>query len=253
VFKYKFWETNNISFVIYQMGKVGSKSISDSLAIKYGKNKVLHTHNHQEAKKQIEQSNQRGDVVVVVTGFREPLTRCISAYFQNLTNNSNHWYVGEKKEVMNKSTEWLINDYEAKVLPHVNKAIAPWLNNYENIIGSNIEDFNNMGSCWKMSQGNMHFYIYKLETMADFLQEMKDDMFMKGVKFAKSNIGEVKWSGEIYKEFKSRYRISKDDYDSLYGNIDYVRYLYSKHESRKITKNLFFNDNQNSIIGDNIE
>ena len=236
------FRTNDISFIIYQMGKVGSSSISNSLKMKYGKSNVLHTHSHQEAKEQIERRSKCGDTVVIITGFREPLSRCISAYFQNVTNSSNHWYVGNKKEVMNKSIEWLIDDFKVKVVPHINKMIGPWLSNYENVVGCKLKDFNNIGSYWKASFENTHFYIYKLETITEFFQEMANDAFMKDIKFTNSNIGGEKWNGETYRDFKSRYRISKDDYDNIYGCIDYVSDLYSKNEIRRVTNSLVFNN-----------
>jgi hypothetical protein len=232
----------NKFFLIYQMGKVGSSSISNSLKIRYGKNNVLHTHSHQQAKEQITQRSQHGDEVVVITGFREPLNRCISAYFQNLTNSSNHWYVGEREDVLHKSMDWLINDYNEKSLPHLRNVIEPWLSRYENTINYKLSDFNKVGDYWKVSLGNIHFYIYKLEAIAAFLQEMADDQFMKDCEFNQSNIGKEKWSEELYKEFRARYEIGKNDYYNTYGHLDYVRSLYSKDEILKSTNSLVINE-----------
>ena len=226
------------------MGKVGSTSISESLKLNYGQDNVVHTHNHQEARKQIQQRSQQGNDVIVITGFREPLNRCISAYFENLTNSSNHWYVGEQNEVLNKSISWLIDDYNKKALPHVQGIIAPWLSCYENVIGYQLADFNKMGNYWKASLGRTHCYIYKLETITEFLQGLSDDQLIKDFEFSNSNvnIGEEKWSGEIYKEFKDKYRISEGDYYNIYGCLDYVDRLYSKDEIQKRTNSLVLSD-----------
>lgn len=101
-------EREGLSFVVYQMGKVGSKTIRSSLERLYGRDRVLHTHSHEEARRSIGEWGRRYGQVIVITGFREPLSRCISAYFQNLTNDNNHWFVGRREEVEQKSIDWLI-------------------------------------------------------------------------------------------------------------------------------------------------
>lgn len=232
------FKKKNVSFIVYQMGKVGSSGIKTSLEKRYGKNNVIHTHSHSDAKEQIELRSRHADSVVVITGFREPLTRCISAYFENLTNNLNHWYVGTKEEVMNKSIEWLINDYNQKVLPHIDKIVNPWLINYENTISYKLADFSQDRSHWKAALGNIHFYIYKLETINDFSRHVTDDIFFKNVRFSVGNVGAEKWSGEIYRNFKNSFRIDRNDYDAVYGGIDYLQRLYGNHEARRIARNL---------------
>lgn len=220
------------------MGKVGSRTIQHSIENVFGKEKVLHTHKHEEAKKYIKKwSQRRFSKVVVITGFREPLNRCISAYFQNIVNDINHWFVAPREEVMEKSIDWLINDYNRKVVPHVHKVVAPWLHNYENVINVKFEKFTKNNGYWKASRKNIHFYIYKLENFTEFYQEIENIALFKKINFINSNIGENKWYGYIYRNFKEQFQISRDDYESLYGKIDYVRYLYDgKDEIKELTK-----------------
>ena len=78
------------------MGEVDSSTIEKSLRNTYDVHKVKHTHSHEEAKFYLEKWMIEYDEVIIITGFREPLSRCISAYFENLTNISNHWYVGDE-------------------------------------------------------------------------------------------------------------------------------------------------------------
>jgi hypothetical protein len=232
------FKKRSTSFIVYQMGKVGSSTIKTSLVNKYGENSVLHTHSHKVAKVQIEQQSRLFESVVVITGFREPLARCISAYFQNITNISSHWYVGAKEEVMSKNIGWLINDYNEKVKPHILNTIAPWLSNYENAINLKLADFNSTGSYWKVTKTNVIFYIYKLETINEFYQQVKVEKYFKNIDFTASNIGAKKWSGVVYRDFIKSFRISRNDYKSIYGDIDYLKYLYNDNEIRKITNNL---------------
>ena len=133
------------------MGKVGSSTIKHSLENTYGKNKMLYTHNHEEAKEHIEKWSQLFDDVVVITGFREPLSRCISADFQNLTNDQNHWFVGQQEKKKKKGIDWLIKDYNVKVVPHIQQLVGPWLENYERVSNCKLAEFLWAEGCWKTS------------------------------------------------------------------------------------------------------
>jgi len=218
------------------MGKVGSSTFKTSLEKVYGKKRVLHTHSHQEAKECIETWSQSFDELIVITGFREPLGRCISAYFENLTNKNNHWFVGQQQEVMNKSIDWLINDYNAKVVPHVHNLVGPWLENYERVTNCRLTEFSRAKGCLKASLENVHYYIYKLEALTEFHAGMADDQYLNKIKIIKANVSEAKWYIKMYRDFKKSYQISKINYDELYGNIDFVRCLYDEQEIKDLTK-----------------
>lgn len=233
---FSYFKKKDIAFIVYQMGKVGSSTMKHSLENMYGNKRVFHTHNHEEAKEYIEKLSQSFDSVIVITGFREPLTRCISAYFENLTNEKNHWFVGQQEDVMEKSIDWLINDYYAKVVPHIHKTIGPWLENYERVINCKLTEFTGAKGCLKAEFNNVHFYIYKLETLTEFYQGMADDRFLNKVKIANLNMSKDKWYAPIYRDFKKEYQISRTNYDELYGNISFARRLYDEHEIRDLTK-----------------
>jgi len=231
-----FFKNQDKAFIVYQMGKGGSSTFRSSLEQMHGKERVLHTHNHEEAKEYIKTWSQSFDAVIVVTGFREPVSRCISAYFQNLTNKSNHWYVGQQAEVMGKSIDWLISDYKTKVVPHIHKLVGPWLENYESVTNCKLTEFSRAKGCLKASSNNVHFYIYKLEALTEFHKGMVDDQYLNKIKLINSNVSKEKWYSKIYIDFKKQYKISRISYNELYGKIDYVRYLYDEQEMQKLTK-----------------
>ena len=219
------------------MGKVGSRTLHDSLETQYGKERVFHVHNHKKAQEKITQwSQNHSNKVIVITGFREPLNRCISAYFQNLTNEKNYWFVGEKKSVLEKNIDWFIHDYNMKIIPHINLAIKPWLERYESVIGYQLSNFYKMGTYWKASKDNIYFYIYKLETFTEFSQEISNNSLFKNIRFINKNIGSEKWYGKLYQEFKQKFKISANNYNKLYKEIDYVQYLYSDEEIENLIK-----------------
>ena len=231
-----FFRARDRAFVVYQMGKVGSATFKNSLERMYGKKRVLHTHHHEEAHDCITQWSRRFDAVVVITGFREPASRCMSAYFHNLTDAGNPWFVGTREDVMGRSVDWLISDYNRKVGAHVRTLVGPWLKNYERVTGCRPTDFSRCAGCLKASVNNVHLYVYTLEHLSSFQQGMEDDPYLGGVRLVSTNVSEEKWYAGIYRDFKRRYRISRNEYDELYGQIDYVRWLYDDQEIRHLTK-----------------
>ena len=75
--------------------------------------------------------------------------------------------------------------------------------------------------------------MYKLKGMP-----MEYDMDMQGmhVNYFVSNVSKEKWYAKIYGDFKTQYQISKDNYNALYGNIDFVQCLYDQQELWCLTK-----------------
>lgn len=227
----------NIAFIVYQMGKVGSSTMTRSLSNMHGRQRVLHIHGHKTAKECIEKWRERFDSVIVVTGFREPLSRCISAYFQNFTVKRSHWFVGQQADVRGKRVDWLIGDFNAKVVPHLDKTIDPWLANYERTVDCKLAEFTQANGYMQATQGNVHCYIYKLEELTEFQQGVSDDQFLSKVELVNSNVSRNKWYASIYSGFKKAYRISQMDYDALYGSLDFVQRLYGDHELRDLANN----------------
>lgn len=218
------------------MGKVGSKSFQTSLERLYGEKRVLHTHAHDEAKAFIDRWRRRYHKVIVITGFREPASRCISAYFENFTKRRNHWYVGPQEEVRRKGIAWLIDDYNAKVIPHLRERVRPWLENYQKTTQCDLGDFRTTGGGLKASLGNVHLYLYKLESLSLFCQGLEGDPHLGKLNFSDANLGHEKWYRDLYRDFKRNYRLSRDEYDEIYGNLDYVDFLYGRDEIRDLTR-----------------
>ena len=146
--------------------------------------------------------------------------------------------MGRQKEVIKKSIDWLISDYNAKVVPHIHQVVSPWLKNYESAINCKLSDFVRTGSYRKVCLGNVYFSIYTLERLTQFYQAMAVDPLFGNVRIVNSNIGENKWYSSIYSDFKNKYQITIDEYDNLYGSIDYVPFLYNEHEIKNHTKRL---------------
>lgn len=198
-----------------------------------GFSNVVHTHNHSEAA-ELYGRNVAERKTVIITGVREPLSRCISAYFQNISDSSNRWwYVGEKEFVMDRSIDWLVDDFNKKSPSHVDAVVRPWFEQYVNSVDLPLTDFEKVSSYWKAQRDNVAFYLYKLETLSEVLNDILAEPYFERVRFRNENEGEQKWYGEKYKDFKKAYRITRTSYEKIYGNIDYVRFFYRKHDLQK--------------------
>lgn len=218
------------SFLVYQFGKVGSRTIKNGI-LRSGFKTVHHQHLHNEIPNILDNSKEAP--LVVITGFREPLTRCISAYFQNLINEG-HWYVGTRKQVQEKSLSWLINDFNQKVVKYELDYVRPWFQTYLRLTASKWRDFEPLGSYWKANQDNLVLYIYKQEKMSRFLTDLANETYFNDIRFTHENTGSAKWYGDIYEDFLKHYRITGTEYSRLYQHIDYVKMLYDKKELSRI-------------------
>ena len=230
-------ETEAPFFIVYQMGKVGSVSLANSLRAKFGEANVAHIHPHDVVLQTIDAQRTCGRAVIVMTGFREPLARCISAYFQTFANPINPWwYVGAPDEILAKGVDWLITDYKTKAPRHVSEKIALWLGEYQRTLGVGISDSERRANFWTASTEGVTFYVYKLEELAEFVHAASRDRWLGGLQLGTANDARQKWSGALYREFLQTFRLTRAEYVSVYGGLDYVRWLYGDHEIERLTE-----------------
>ena len=225
-------------FLIYQMGKVGSTSMNVSLQEKFGADSVKHTHNHDEAESVIYERAREGRPVVVITGFREPLARCISAYFETFSTSKNkYWFIGSQDEILSKSCDWLIADFSSKVSRNLTEVVAPWLMRYQKSTGISAPQFECKSGVLRAAVDGITCYVYKLERISDFASATSSEAWIGDLRLEHKNEGGEKWSGDLYRDFKARFRITQSCYNAVYGGLDYVRWLYSGAEIEQLTAN----------------
>lgn len=225
-------------FLVYQMGKVGSTSMTVSLQEEYGPDSVKHTHNHDEAGSLIYERAREGRPVVVITGFREPLARCISAYFQTFSASKNkYWFIGSQDEILSKSCDWLIADFNSKVSRNLAEVVAPWLMGYQKATGISAQQFECKSGVLRAAVDGITCYVYKLESISDFAFATSTEAWIGDVKLQRQNDGGEKWSGDLYRDFKANFRITRSCYNAVYGGLDYVKWLYSDAEIEQLTAN----------------
>ena len=210
------------------MGKVGSSSIYRTL--KKNNFFTIHTHSHEEAEYIIKK--YRGKIYLI-TGIREPLTRNISAFFQNINNKNNkYWYIGNKIELKKLNVGSLIKIFNERVDLHIREIVAPWFDNFYKICKVKKEDFISASNIYTFNKDNLEIIIYKLENFKDFEEyffKRFSDIFPFN-KFYQENLASSKDYSNLYKEFKRLYFIDNEKYQNLYSQIDHISDYYDAAE-----------------------
>ena len=235
--KKNFRKDINTKFLVYQPGKVGSLSIHKTLK-SFGY-LSQHTHTHKKANEFLKQTQSK---IVIVTGFREPISRYISAFFHIMMNDNqkdHFFYVGKKEVVMNYKIGRLIDIFNERIrnLPPI---VLNWGSKYmketklDNLFipnkGYNFFNYNNYGFCMYKFEYFGEFEEHFFSTYKNLFQNIEKNEFLK------ENVSDHKFYNKKYLNFKEEYTIKKDEYFDNFLKIDWVRQLYSKEELLKIAK-----------------
>jgi len=235
-----------IPVVVYQMGKVGSLSITNSLA-KAGIHPLFHVHrmnphNIQNIRAQyisrgqnpqneslglclyreIQQSNKKAKII---SSFREPIARNISAYFQNLEVLSNTSHLGNYKDI-----QILISKYLAEYPHHVP---LNWFDiELKNVLNIDVYDypFPKDRGYTIIRKKNIDLLLLKIE-IPDTIKEMAISEFLAldYFRLSKKNIGQEKKYASIYQDFKRSIKLPAG-YIDLMMESKYTRHFYSDAE-----------------------
>ncbi|WP_346290809.1 putative capsular polysaccharide synthesis family protein [Sphaerothrix gracilis] len=228
--------------LIYQPGKVGSSSILKSLQA-HGVHGLLHVHrinpNHIERIKSAENRalvhhEKIGRLVYdqvilpkryfkAISMVREPISRNISAFFQNFKTftNSDMYEVNLPE----------INSIFLKEYPH--RTILDWFDiEVFTTLGLNIYDFEfDKAEGWVQIQTeNYDFLILKSE-IPDIRKEktISDFLKLENFKIQRCNVSIHKEYGNLQKRFISSVYLPKYYIDEMY-NSKYTKHFYSEEE-----------------------
>jgi hypothetical protein len=235
-----------IPVIVYQMGKVGSLSIKNSLE-KAGISPLFHVHrmnpvNIQDVHEEYLQRNQKPQdeslglflcreiglrkiKAKVISSFREPIGRNISAFFQNLE------IISHKPNVKdNANVQDLILEFLSKYPHHVP------LHWFDIELGK-VLDINVYAYPFPKDRGyliirknKIDLLILKLE-VPDAIKELAISEFLQIDDFhlLKKNIGEEKEYSSIYQNFKRNIKLPSD-YVDLMMNSKFTRHFYTDSE-----------------------
>ncbi len=237
------------TILIYQMGKVGSAAIRDSLTANGIENYQVHylqnetvqklKTRHLELGMKIPPHILRSELIIgqgllskgdfkIVSLIRDPVARNLSAFFQNIElYYPNGSYKG-------KSSEELIETFMTKYSHNIS---INWFDNeFKNTLGIDICDgeFDKSLGNFSFEKSGVKILLLKVESddldktcaLKKFLG-LGDDF-----ELLKTNIGDDKYYAEQYKAFKNRIKIPEEYLDKMYNS----RLITSFYDSESISK-----------------
>ncbi|MRG85070.1 putative capsular polysaccharide synthesis family protein [Salinibacillus xinjiangensis] len=244
--------------LIYQMGKVGSTSIEETLE----KSPLYIEHAHSlrspmtyEMFKRFSSTRyylpllsrlrQKINGVVkkvifnnkknikIISLVREPISRNISMFFQDIhipIFDMAKYYNGRKDGDVSLET---LKDLYFSKLNH--KYGVTWFENeFEKTFGINIYDyeFDKEKGFTTISQKGIDIMVIKMEKLGILEEEIGNFLEMKNFKLSKANISGRKWYSELYIKFKEEFSPSEEYVDSIYNNL-YMEHFYTEEEIKK--------------------
>lgn len=200
--------------LIYQMGKVASMSIFNSLK-EEGFSNVHHVHKLENCNKEIRSLKK------IITLAREPVARNISAFFENLTIYSEDNPSGNIQIMIDS----FLNNY-----PH-NRPINWFDKEFKKNTGIDIYNypFNKEAAFSIIKDFGYEILILKVETTNAQKEKILEAFLGKEITIENSNTAESKHYKDTYTSFKKAITLPLTYSNNLY-NSKYMNYFYIEEE-----------------------
>jgi hypothetical protein len=233
------------------MGKVGSRSVTDSL-IKHGLHPVIHIHrmnpkNIQRVKAEHQKHNQKPkneeiglwlyknicrddrQKAKVITLVREPISRNISAFFQNYER-----FTGLKFEESNLQADKLIKLF---LSGYQHRVPLTWFNNeLKQTLGIDVYEFEfpKEHGYLEIRDGRFELLVVKME-IPDRSKAAAITKFLglENFQLKRSNISNQKIYADAYREFRKKIYLPESYVDQMHKS-EYAQHFYSIDELEKI-------------------
>jgi hypothetical protein len=238
--------------IIYQMGKVGSSSVYDSLMMAQAKRQVFQVHMiSPESTRTFRQQQESRNLPIpahirtgerlyrkiiepqkqakFITMLREPIGRNISAFFQNLPEFAS----GRPSDTLPPVEELIarfLQSYPHYVpLTWFDREIKPMLN-----IDVYEHPFPKEQGFMKVHHGNAELLILKSE-LEDSVKEREIAAFLhlRAFRLQQSNIGANKSYAQSYREFVRQIRLPPD-YIDMMCTAKYTQHFYTPEEIERM-------------------
>jgi len=217
---------------VYQMGKVASSSVHLSLKWEYP-GVVLHSHNfrknHPRFKiRQLFEYRKQGNPIKIVTLVREPVSRNVSAYFENLER-----YFGalSREKIQALTNSQLMEKFLAEFQHDVT---LEWFDTHlKRDFGIDVYDypFDHQQGYVTIKKDNLEVLIMRHDlTDAEKEKFVKELTGLREFRLKTFNVGENKLYANLYKEFK---RVSiPAGYLERMTNSKYCKHFYTPEAIR---------------------
>lgn len=232
---------------IFQMGKVGSSTIKNTLETRYH---MCHFHTQKEfdtycrkfpPARYLKKPDDRFDII---TATRDPIGREVSAFFQNITNTGiSHGYaIGTKEEVLAMSAERLIEEFFKRWEKGVPDTTVWYDRHFKTSTGIDIyaHPFDPEKGWNIIHDGKWRVLLVRFEDInRNYLEATNafvSERFGKAAEYPAilpANVSDDKWYGELMKEFRSKIRFTPQQIVSQYDS-KYCRHFYSPAEIERM-------------------
>jgi hypothetical protein len=240
--------------LVYQMGKVGSKSIENSLKRLKLKNPLYHFHalnpervngliiGHQKRKTPIEKNLKMAQILwdevikpkrndknwKIITLVRDPVARNFAAFFQNINDYFPDFYQRHSSGLL--ETDTVINKFITEYPHHVP---LTWLDEEIKFV-FDIDifavEFPKAKGYTIIHQENIDLLVIKLEYLNKCHQQAFSEFLnIDNFILKKDNVGSQKVYANAYKEFLQNIILSEDYLDQMYMS-KYTKHFYTDEE-----------------------
>lgn len=241
---------------IWQMGKVGSASIFDSLKpytktmewdvssfithdhwVKH--NNILHIHSHEILYNFLHNNEEKFNIISLI---RDPIARNISSVFQSMTTNEpwNKLFIANTEEFQSYSylkQKSLIETQLSRL--NAEESIVTWYDNLfkthfyypqvdKYLIDIYAKPFNQEKGyqTYESKTPRVKMIILRLEDLATLSEELGKFLGINNFEIMQTNVAKDKWYKEIYAQFLRGYNPSKTELDKIYQS-KFMTYFYS--------------------------
>lgn len=236
--------------LVYQMGKVGSSSIYQSIK---KKQHAIHIHRmnpnnikevlFEHEKKGIKRKNferfgillnsklnKTNKEIKIISPIREPIERNISAYFQNLSKFYNDKYAYKKIETKNLIKNFLKNYNHNVPLEWFDKEI---LEVFDLDVYSKSFDIKNKYQI--LEKDNIKLFIFRIDLDDKKIENLLSSFLGKPIELFSKNVGYDKKYKEAYKDFNNNIELPIN-YINKMKSSKFMNHFYSKSEIEAIEK-----------------
>ena len=209
--------------IIYQYGKVGSRTMLDTLKKHHDNVHHIHfLHRHDNMEKILKKDT------LIITIVRNTYDRNISNMFQNIKDKENDFYYNNK--IKNVNLTDLMNHYRKANIKHVKRLLMPWFKHFKKHIGVDIfeKEFNREDMYTIYKTNDKTVLMLRFEDIAKW-EDILSNIFDKKIVLKNANVSKNKTYHETYEMFKKNYKYTKIE-QRIINKIDHMSYFYSPEE-----------------------
>jgi Putative capsular polysaccharide synthesis protein len=256
--------TNHSPILVYQMGKVGSRSIVESLKAMKLKQPIYHVHFLNEANIQKADGILRGlygshynvnswclyesQFVVkhllqqrdrefrIISLVRDPIARNISSFFHNIDKfvpNCTQLYESGQVNTTDLTQRFLQEFHEH------NMPLTWFDEEMKTVFGIDVFSVNlpsNERHFFRYTSGNSELLVMKTERINEMAREaLQQFLQINDFQLVQSNLSEQKAYNRVYRDFVKRVQLPRQYLDMMYESR-YVKYFYNSEEIERFRK-----------------